>query len=222
MALDLLRITVYASIFVQLTIGAVDYVGLTYKVPEQHQILYNALVLETIVQTVEFVFYIWVLGRLNLETMAIDRYKDWFFTTPVMLFTTLLYMKYTSNPNKIVTLKEFVANNKPEIVTIVLGNLSMLFFGYMGEIGQMSLLSATFWGFLGYAFTFWFIYVNYAQYSKAGTTLFWFFAITWSVYGLVYLLPALPKNIAYNFLDIIAKNFYGLYLFILLRKYRIK
>ena len=39
MALDLLRLTVYASIFVQLTIGAVDYVGLTYKVPEQHQIL---------------------------------------------------------------------------------------------------------------------------------------------------------------------------------------
>lgn len=218
MGTELLKTTVYISLLAQATIGAVDYLGLTYKVDPQHQILKDALKLETLVQTVEFIFYIWVLGRLNLETMAVDRYKDWFLTTPVMLFTTLLYMVYRANPYKIITFKEFVNNNKVEIVTIVLGNLSMLFFGLMGELGYMSLLSATFWGFLGYAFTFAFIYHNYAKFSKEGTRLFWFFAIVWSIYGLVYLLPALPKNIAYNFLDIIAKNFYGLYLFIILHR----
>ena len=35
----------------------------------------------------------------------------------------------------------------------------------------------------------------------------------WSLYGVAALLPALQKNIGYNVLDLIAKNFYGIFIF---------
>ena len=35
----------------------------------------------------------------------------------------------------------------------------------------------------------------------------------WSLYGVAALMPADIKNISYNLLDIVAKNFYGLYLY---------
>jgi hypothetical protein len=37
--------------------------------------------------------------------------------------------------------------------------------------------------------------------------------VVWSLYGIAALLPTLQKNISYNGLDIIAKNFYGLFIF---------
>ena len=37
--------------------------------------------------------------------------------------------------------------------------------------------------------------------------------IIWSLYGVAAMFPTIIKNIFYNILDIISKNFYGLYLF---------
>ena len=41
--------------------------------------------------------------------------------------------------------------------------------------------------------------------------------MVWAAYGVVFLFPAVYKNIAFNFLDIIAKNFFGLFLFYKIR-----
>ena len=43
--------------------------------------------------------------------------------------------------------------------------------------------------------------------------LFKFLLGIWSLYGVAALLPVLAKNISYNVLDIIAKNFYGLFIY---------
>lgn len=223
MSVELLRWTVQGSLIVQAVIGLLDIYGVTLKVTPTHQILSDALKIETIVQIVEFLVYLWIFNKFNVKTMAIDRYKDWFITTPLMLFTTILYMKYSQHlqeKKNNLTLLNFINENRTPIITLFLTNVMMLFFGVMGELGYMSLLSATLWGFVGYLMTFGYIYYNYARYSINGTQLFWFFSIIWAIYGFVYLLPVIPKNIGYNFLDIIAKNFFGLYLFIMIYRLR--
>ena len=35
----------------------------------------------------------------------------------------------------------------------------------------------------------------------------------WSLYGVAAVLPTIPKNLSYNVLDIISKNFYGLFIY---------
>ena len=42
--------------------------------------------------------------------------------------------------------------------------------------------------------------------------LFWYFFITWSMYGISALFSYVPKNISYNVLDLFSKNFFGLFL----------
>jgi hypothetical protein len=34
----------------------------------------------------------------------------------------------------------------------------------------------------------------------------------WALYGVAFLLPSIPKNIGYTILDILAKNFFGIFL----------
>jgi len=224
MSTELLRWTIQASLAVQATIGLIDIYGIGIKLKPEHQILTDALKIETFVQIIEFIVYVWIFNKFNIKTMAIDRYKDWFVTTPLMLFTTMIYMIYSYKIQKDdlskYSLIDFMKENKTQLVTVFLGNLAMLFFGLMGELGYMSKISATIWGFGALLYTFSYIYYNYARYSKNGKILFWLFSTVWSIYGIVYLLPVIPKNIGYNMLDIVAKNFFGLFLFIII--YRLK
>jgi hypothetical protein len=63
------------------------------------------------------------------------------------------------------------------------------------------------------------IYEKFARYSENGKKIFYYFFITWSLYGFAALMPYHYKNISYNILDLFAKNFFGLYLaFILILK----
>lgn len=48
-----------------------------------------------------------------------------------------------------------------------------------------------------------------------------FCIMRWGFYGLAFLLPVNARNISYNFLDLFAKNFYGVFIYIvILRQYR--
>ena len=48
--------------------------------------------------------------------------------------------------------------------------------------------------------------------------LFAFLVIVWSLYGVSAMMPLVQKNTAYNILDIIAKNFYGLFIYYYITK----
>jgi hypothetical protein len=88
----------------------------------------------------------------------------------------------------------------------------MLLFGYLGEVKLMNDYLAVFLGFLPFFAMFYIIYENYAKFTKNGETIFWYFAIVWSLYGIAAIMPYLWKNISYNILDIFAKNFFGIFL----------
>lgn len=215
--------TTYVSIAAQVLIGALDLTALTFDIPKEHQILKSILLLETVVQIVELCFYVYFVLRFNLEKMAATRYFDWVITTPTMLFTTIVFMEYhalleSNSPTADLTIHGFIADHKNDIATISAANFLMLLSGYLAEINVIPRPAAAIIGFAFLATSFSTIYHNYARRSKTGTNLFVFLAVIWSLYGFAFLLPTSPKNIAYNFLDVIAKNFFGLYLFFAVSK----
>jgi prepilin signal peptidase PulO-like enzyme (type II secretory pathway) len=107
----------------------------------------------------------------------------------------------------------FVRERKADIIFISCANFGMLLFGYLAEIGAVPRPLAAVIGFAFLYASFSVIYTNYASRSALGRKLFIFLAVIWALYGVAFLLPVVQKNIAYNCLDIVAKNFFGLYLF---------
>lgn len=215
---SVVQLTTYLSIFIQFLTGLFGVVGLKYRLPVPHAILVDALRLEMVVQTIEFFFYVWLITYFSLQKMAITRYYDWFITTPVMLFTTMLVYEYLIHVEKgndtQLTFKYFVTKYKNIIISVVVSNFVMLLAGYLGELGIISVTTATVIGFIALAVSFGIIYKTFAyQLQEKEKILYYLLVIFWSFYGIAYLFPVALKNISYNFLDIIAKNFFGLYLY---------
>jgi hypothetical protein len=120
--------------------------------------------------------------------------------------------KSTKSSNSLTVLYESFQNNKETIIPILILNAIMLLFGYLGEIKLMNNYSAVFLGFLPFFAIFYIIYENYVKFTKNGETLFWYFSVVWSLYGVAAIMPYFWKNISYNVLDIFAKNFFGIFL----------
>ncbi len=210
--------TVYFSLLVQIITTVVSLKGITYNLKENDNILKEILILETVVQFVEACFYVWVIFALsNLKTMSSRRYYDWFITTPIMLYTTIIFMQYQKNKenniNKKITLTNFNKENAKNIIIIFLSNLIMLAFGLMSETKYMKTKYAVPLGTIFFIISFGYIYQNYAKYTLIGKYLFYFLLIVWGLYAVAALLNNVTKNTMYNCLDIVSKNFYGLFLF---------
>jgi bacteriorhodopsin len=71
-------------------------------------------------------------------------------------------------------------------------------------------------GFAGLVGSFYVIWDRFASKSPENYPLFWFMAIVWSLYGVAAFASPTLKNASYNILDVIAKNFYGIFLSILI------
>ena len=212
--------TIYFSLVVQFITTIVGLHGFFINVKEKDIILQDILGLETIVQIVEATFYIWIIFALkNLQKMTPRRYIDWFITTPTMLISTIMFMKYQEIKDKgeleesKLNYKNFFRDNKRNILIIVLLNVFMLLFGYLGEINYINKYLSISVGFVFFFLNFYFIYEYYAKYSDLGKKLFYFNLIIWSLYGVAAMTDIKTKNICYNLLDIVAKNFYGLYIY---------
>lgn len=217
---NIVEATTYASIIVQLLTGIIDIRALFIPVPEDHRILKPMLFIEIVVQCIELAFYLWfVASATQVGSMAAVRYFDWVVTTPAMLFTTILFMKYKeyieldkTDELRRINVTGFVRENIKNIVIIFLANAAMLVFGYLGERNVISKAAAVAGGFAGFSVSFYVIYRDYATKSLKGRQLYVFLFVVWSLYGLVYMLGPVPKNVGLNMLDLVAKNFFGLYL----------
>lgn len=218
MSQALVLLTTKSSIFVQFVTGVLGLYGLKVDVPEEGKILKEILTLEMIVQGVEFLFYIVLVYIAHVQTMTIFRYGDWFLSTPTMLFTMASYFQYrSSEPAK--SVEEVWNTNKRELALIWLANFGMLAFGLAGEFGLISRWTAFTLGTLCFAGSFGILYKSFAKSSEA-VSLFYVMTAVWSLYGVAFLQNIHTKNIAYNGLDILAKNFFGVYLaYIIWNKY---
>ena len=66
--------------------------------------------------------------------------------------------------------------------------------------------------------SFYLIYDNYAKHTEIGKNLFIFLVSVWSLYAVAALLGVSAKNTMYNLLDIVSKNFYGLFIYYYIRQ----
>jgi hypothetical protein len=223
---NIIFITGVLSLIIQILTGIFDFYVLGLNIPQGLNILRNLLILEFVVQIIEGAFYIWMVFNFSqISNITPARYYDWFITTPTMLFTYsfyLLYLKSKESGNEIGygtgenSFFDLVYDNLHILFPIFILNGLMLTFGYLGEIGKIERYTATFLGFIPFIIYFYMIYYNYASQSVTGNWVFWWFFGLWSLYGIASLMSYKVKNIMYNILDLFAKNFFGIYLALLL------
>ncbi len=209
------------SLLVQLITGIVDIYGLSIPVPPEKQIFKELLGIELSVQTIEFIYYYWMVQNINsFENITPTRYLDWTITTPTMLVTLMAYLDST-NTNSITN---FIFSNQQIIFEIIVLNLIMLIFGLTGEFKGLDTKTSVALGFIPFALYFKLIFDKYINKNTTYEQIFmyWFFVFTWSLYGVAALFPYEEKNTMYNILDLFAKNFLGILLVYIIWSNRVK
>lgn len=208
--------TIYVSLFLQIIISLYTSRGLFIHLNQEDSILKEILKIELLVQVIESSFYIWVILALkDYDNLTRRRYIDWIITTPMMLLSTIIFMKYLElkeNNEKNISFYESIQEEKENIKKIFVYNSLMLLFGYLGESNRINKNISIFIGFIFFSLTFKIVY-QYAKKTKQGMNLYIFLVIVWSFYGFAAMLGDINKNISYNILDIFSKNFYGLYIY---------
>ena len=213
--------TLHLSFFVQiitLIIGLL-IVFLTNVTPS-NMLLREALILENLVQIIEGSFYIWFIyfytKNVDKEDIASYRYYDWFFSTPIMIISTVAYFHY--NNTKLISvssassLYNFFKTDIKKISELLFYNFNMLFIGYLQEIKLISLAVSTVVGFFFFGLLFIKMFVYYVKNNNANYLIFYLMFIIWALYGIAALYKNKIKNASYNILDVFSKNFFGLFL----------
>jgi hypothetical protein len=202
------------SLGIQFLIGIIDYLAINIEVNSEDEILKDLIKVEFFVQIIEFIFYIWLIYYFNKKTRNITsfRYLDWSITTPLMLITLSAFLKH--NRNEPFRLNDFISNHQSSILKIVFLNAAMLLFGFIGEIGLLNPYVSTTLGFIPFILNFKYIKDTFLQTSEDiyKNGLFYWFAFTWSLYGVFAVMSYTIKNTGYNILDVFSKNFFGIFL----------
>jgi bacteriorhodopsin len=144
---------------------------------------------------------------LPYDDLVTIRYNDWVITTPLMLLVLCMVL---GNENK-----------KPlhfwVFLIVILLDLGMLIFGYLGEMKKMDKKAAL---VIGFAFFFamygfiWYYFLHGAKNGFAVQLIFNIFVVVWSLYGVIYLVDDDTRNTMYNMLDVFAKCFVGIFLWL--------
>lgn len=210
--------TIYLSLIVQIITTIISFNGLIIKLKEKDLVLKEILVLEGVVQLIESCFYVWVIFSIHdLNKVTPRRYIDWTFSTPIMLISTIVFMKYQEykekNIDKKLKMIDFFKEHKYNIAKIFIYNGLMLLFGFLGETGIIDKRIGITIGFIFFYLSFDLIYREYGKKSDMGKKLFTFLVVVWGLYGVAAMSDIKTKNISYNILDIISKNFYGLFIY---------
>jgi len=211
---NLLVNSLYFSLFIQVISIAIGFFGLTLIVNPVDQILITTVGLETIVSSIQFSFYLWYTYHFKEVVEAtFYRYHDWFITTPIMLLTTMLYFDYNNNPDEKKTLETFWDKHRKDILIVFAFNAMMLFFGYLYEINLLDLFTSNTMGFVGLIGSFYIMYNSFVSKNlSSNLPLFIVMSIIWGLYGVAATLSPAWKNLSYNLIDTISKNFYGIFL----------
>jgi bacteriorhodopsin len=199
--------TAYFSLLVQIITGFIEVYGLKIEVPKDIEKFKDLLKIELGVQTIELIFYIWLVFNIKKKTNITKyRYYDWFISTPLMLFTLMVYYDKKSK-----TVQDFIVNNKKEITQVLTLNALMLLFGLLGELNKINYQLGGILGFIPFILMFKIIYQKYVKDQKE-KSIFYYFVFFWGLYGVAYFQNYELKNSMYNILDLFAKNGFGLWL----------
>jgi hypothetical protein len=215
--MDIIKITGLLSLSVQIITGLIDAYVLTIDVIPQLKVLSQLLLIEFIVQIIEGSFYIWMVTNFSsISNITPYRYWDWSLSTPMMLLTLSIYLKYkseTEEKKKIPdTLINYIKQYIKPLSIIIIMDLLMLYMGYLGETKYLSIFTSTILGFIPFSIMFYIIYNTFVIQIPKSINIFLYFVGVWGLYGVAALLPYNWKNSIYNILDLFAKNFFGIFL----------
>jgi bacteriorhodopsin len=213
------------SLVVQIITGIIDVLGLRIPIEDDDEVLKDLLRLELGVQIIEAGFYVLLLRHFATVTNITPyRYFDWMITTPTMLVTLMAFLA----PKK-ERLMAFLKTNGRNVAAVVLMNFLMLLAGFLGEMGTVNMTLASMLGFVPFVGYFALIYWRYlkpnegieqANELRFKKSIYWYFVVFWTLYGVASFLPYVAKNIGYNILDLFAKNLFGVFLVWLLWRRR--
>lgn len=180
----------------------------------------------TIIASVAYSFLIKSYVTKQNFDLTFYRYLDWFVTTPLLLISLIIYLSYLTNKyenSKTIetdddTFNVILKDNK--LLIIILLNLLMLMFGYMGESKVLNYIVANILGFIPFILMLYIIWKNYC--NKSNIIVFIVFSIIWTMYGIVYFFDSNSKNISYNILDIIAKVGFGILIWYHVIQYKLE
>ncbi len=176
----------------------------------------HVLNLETCISVVAGYFYSVFVSQIeNFSNKCIEidwadisktRYIDWSITTPMMLLALCLVL--AQNAKKSVSMKV--------IIPIILLNFAMLYMGYAGENNMINKSLSQVLGFIPFIIMFGIIFLQFVRSSdsRANYVLYYIYLFVWSLYGFVFMLGEEYKNISMNILDLIAKCFIGITLWV--------
>lgn len=167
------------------------------------------LSIEAASQLVELLWYLWAVLR-NREITTWTRYVDWFLSTPVMLVSTAMFFAHRAQTPILDVFEDYT-------LYAALGlNALMLLFGLLVELQRLPRSVGVFFGSVSFVGSFTFLAVPIDDDDLLSTSLFYAVYGVWFLYGGAALLPYEPRNVSYNLLDLVSKNFYGGMLFVYL------
>jgi len=209
------------SFFIQIITLIIGLIVIFFtKIAESSTLLREALILENYVQIIEGSFYIWFIyfytKNVDKEDIASYRYYDWFFSTPLMIISTVAYFHHNNTKLNSVSLNtnllNFISNDIQKIGELLFYNFNMLFIGYLQELKLISLAVSTIFGFLFFGLLFYKMFIYYVKNNSVNYTIFYLMFFIWALYGIAALYKNKIKNASYNILDVFSKNFFGLFL----------
>lgn len=205
--------TARLSLAVQVVFTLFTATSLFLPLGDAHRPLVALAALETGAQVIEFAYYAVVLFRVG-EIVTWTRYLDWVISTPLMLLSTMGFLLYLRDPA--LTLGDvFAAERVGFAVGVLLFNWLMLAFGFLHERGIVPGGGALVAGTLCFVPSFGLLLFGYVRGSGTlGVVLFVGLYVVWGMYGIAATQDEVSKNVAYNLLDLLSKNAYGLLLFL--------
>ena len=197
----------YITYVLLLTTGTITFIE---ALRNKNIMVQHIMNLETCISVVAGYFYsvfqekLKKMKEIDWKEITRLRYVDWAITTPIMLLVLSLVLSFNTNTK--IKLHWFV-------LTVVF-NYLMLYVGYLGETG-MEKRTASILGFLFFFLTYGLVFMNYlTKYNRDNWIIFSMYVLVWSIYGVAYHFEEERKNITYNYLDLIAKCFVGIGLWI--------
>lgn len=216
------------SLIVQLVSLIIFGLASSLTINDNLILLKNAFNIEYIVSIIEFIGYI-VLGFYlkNRDNLTAIRYGDWFVTTNMLLISFSMFLLYNKikydediEKGKLADYDyEYMKTNYGnDFLKIMFYNTLMLIFGFMGELNYMSKIPSLFFGMIFFILSFKIIYDQFVGCLFNNIIYFLIFVIIWLLYAVAFMLNFERKNIAYNLLDLISKNSFGIFLFFFIYK----
>lgn len=202
---ELVKMTFYITYVFLLTTATITFIE---AMRTKDAKIRNILNLETCISVVAAYFYGKFVNQINVKNINyrkinMTRYIDWFITTPIMLLVLCLAFLYNTGGKL-----QFAT-----FLKILAVNFAMLTTGYLGETKYLERNVSLIIGFVFFFTLYGYIYYKFLR-GKAifdNQILYWAFFTFWICYGLVYNLPEKMKNVIFNYLDLFAKCFVGIF-----------